>query len=779
MHYDERDLISEQHLTTLMSLANAHKAIKPEDLPWLIILMLCERQKHMLRLPNMWGKLPLAQRLSSLNDKATLDSTFLSKYSNELLESLDRSIMEHLGAHASKQEIQHLLNYAIDISIARLINIDYRHPKVVATFLNLVVPRLSSPILVDMTPTTAEVSLAAIEKPYNCHLIKQPPSEHKGLIDLKFVSTTSTPTYVENSLLKNNTYDGAAYLVDFATQNENKSGNATSSTVSPGGLKYLLLNQKNGRLFVVAPHKAHNKNTSPTTILDFLRRQAHIDALIDFTSYSPDGKLAPYLLIIADTRALEAEQQERPTLHISVDMDNEQLSTLDPVERTTLAAIIFNLWEKRSVPGDETLPTQVRRIINSQFKEGYRDIAGLCRELIKDEPLKASKSQTRQAETAQKQPSLMIEAHPVFTLLSARESPSCCYVIGNNGEGKSFLLRSLVDTLGREGRRAIGVTNAISDRFDFVKDQPDETFIYRGPRSSRSVISNVVRARLITQRVINIHSTEQRMAWLSAGLDELGLASRYYLARRGKTASTDSGSVIALHAAIAQGINADDYEIAMVRKERDDHTGSRPVIPFSHLSSGEQTLTTLLINIIEAAQVGDVIIIDEPEISLHTAWQQLLPALFSDLCSKMQIHFLVATHSPVLIANATWPTDHCFLAQTGELHSIPPDKRRSVETVLLDGFKTYTPHNREVHERCARLVADTIAQANQPASEADQPENTAIKELQALQNLITTSERHFQGRHEDPQSKRSKESDLDLIEKAMAAIDLIGKAARP
>ncbi|MBC3464865.1 AAA family ATPase [Pseudomonas sp. RW10S2] len=779
MHYDERDLISEQHFKTLMSLANTHKTIKPDDLPWLIILMLCERQKHILRMPNMWEKTTLAQRLSSLNDKATLDNTFLSKYSNDLLEDLERRIMEHLDAHASKQEIRHLLNYAIDIFIARLINIDYRHPKVVATFLNLVIPRLSSPMLVDMTPTTAEISLAAVENPYNCHMIKQPPSEHRGLIDLKFVSTASTPTYVENSLLKNKTYEGAAYLVDFATQNESKSGNGAASTVSPGGLKYLLLNQKDGRLFVVAPHKAHNKNTSPTKILDFLKRQAHIDALIDFTSYSPDGKLAPYLLIIADTRALEAEQQERPTLHISVDMDNEQLSSLDPVERTTLAAVIFNLWEKRSAPDDEILPTQVRRIVNGQFKDGYRDIAGLCRQSTKDEPLKASKGQTRQAGTAKKQPSLMIDAQPVIALLSAHQPPSCCYVIGNNGEGKSFLLRSVVDTLGSEGRRAIGITNASSDRFDFVKGESSTHFLYRGPRSSKSVISNVARARQITQRVINIHDAKHRRAWLSTCLDKLDLSSRYYLVRQGKTATTDSGSIVPLSSKMAQGINADDYEIAMVRKEPDDHTGSRPVIPFSHLSSGEQALTTLLINIIEAAQADDVIVIDEPEISLHTAWQQLLPTLFSDLCSKIQIHFLVATHSPVLIANATWPTDHCFLAQGGELHSISPDKRRSVETVLLDGFKTYTPHNREVHERCARLVADTIAQANQPASEADQPENTAINELQELQKIITTSERHLQGRHADPQSKRSKESDLDLIEKAIAAIDLIGKAARP
>ncbi|HEK1767678.1 TPA: ATP-binding protein [Pseudomonas putida] len=777
MHYDERDLISEQHFKELMVRANAHENIEAEDAPWLIILMLCARQKSMMSGGTHWEKQSLQNKLLSLSEKTTLGSTLLSSYSNDKFEKLKQSFMAHLDAHASEQEIQHLLNYSIDTFIGRLLKIDYRHPKVVAAFMNLVIPSLAKKLLVDMSPTTAEITLATYGKPHSCHMIKQPPFEHKWLMDLKFVSTSS-PTYVENSSLKLNTYDQASFLVDFVTQGKEGTG-SEASTVSPGGLKYLLQNQRNGRLFIVAPHRPLNKHTSPAQILAFLKRQTHIDALIDFTSYSPDGKLVPYLLIIADTRALEAEQQERPTLHISVDMDNEQLSTLDPVERTTLAAIIFNLWEKRSVPGDETLPTQVRRIINSQFKEGYRDIAGLCRELIKDEPLKASKSQTRQAGTAQKQPSLMIDAQPVFALLSARQSPSCCYVIGNNGEGKSFLLRSVVDTLGREGRRAIGITNAISDRFDFVKDQPDETFIYRGPRSSRSVISNVVRARLITQRVINIHSTEQRMAWLSAGLDELGLASRYYLARRGKTASTDSGSVIALHAAIAQGINADDYEIAMVRKGRDDHTGSRPVIPFSHLSSGEQTLTTLLINIIEAAQAGDVIIIDEPEISLHTAWQQLLPALFSDLCSKMQIHFLVATHSPVLIANATWPTDHCFLAQAGELHSIPPDKRRSVETVLLDGFKTYTPHNREVHERCARLVADTIAQANQPASETEQPENTAIKELQELQNLITTSERHFQGRHEDPQSKRSKKSDLDLIEKAMAAIDLIGKAARP
>jgi hypothetical protein len=39
---------------------------------------------------------------------------------------------------------------------------------------------------------------------------------------------------------------------------------------------------------------------------------------------------------------------------------------------------------------------------------------------------------------------------------------------------------------------------------------------------------------------------------------------------------------------------------------------------------------------------------------------------------------------------------------------IPRNELRSVESALFDGFSTYTPRNRAVHEECAHIVAEAI-----------------------------------------------------------------------
>jgi predicted ATPase len=49
------------------------------------------------------------------------------------------------------------------------------------------------------------------------------------------------------------------------------------------------------------------------------------------------------------------------------------------------------------------------------------------------------------------------------------------------------------------------------------------------------------------------------------------------------------------------------------------------------------------------AKHGSLVIIDEPEISLHVAWQQRLGKTFSDIARLRELHVVVATHSPQVI----------------------------------------------------------------------------------------------------------------------------------
>ena len=46
---------------------------------------------------------------------------------------------------------------------------------------------------------------------------------------------------------------------------------------------------------------------------------------------------------------------------------------------------------------------------------------------------------------------------------------------------------------------------------------------------------------------------------------------------------------------------------------------------------------------------GSVVVLDEPEISLHVSWQQKLGRYYSDICRVRNIQMIVATHSPQVI----------------------------------------------------------------------------------------------------------------------------------
>lgn len=71
------------------------------------------------------------------------------------------------------------------------------------------------------------------------------------------------------------------------------------------------------------------------------------------------------------------------------------------------------------------------------------------------------------------------------------------------------------------------------------------------------------------------------------------------------------------------------------------------------LSSGEQQEVVLLYELLFKVQPGTLVLIDEPEISLHVAWQkQFLDDLFKIVDLK-NISVIIATHSPQII-NEHW-----------------------------------------------------------------------------------------------------------------------------
>lgn len=76
-------------------------------------------------------------------------------------------------------------------------------------------------------------------------------------------------------------------------------------------------------------------------------------------------------------------------------------------------------------------------------------------------------------------------------------------------------------------------------------------------------------------------------------------------------------------------------------------------LPLSQLSSGEQHQIVLLYELIFKVSPNTLILIDEPEISLHVAWQKEFLNDLKEIINLQKMSVIMATHSPTIVG-ANW-----------------------------------------------------------------------------------------------------------------------------
>ncbi|MFB8386916.1 AAA family ATPase [Microbacterium sp. NPDC055910] len=76
-------------------------------------------------------------------------------------------------------------------------------------------------------------------------------------------------------------------------------------------------------------------------------------------------------------------------------------------------------------------------------------------------------------------------------------------------------------------------------------------------------------------------------------------------------------------------------------------------LPVARLSSGEQHLVALFTLLLFAARPGSLVLIDEPEISLHAAWKHAFLADITRVAALSNLQVLLATHSSGIV-NGRW-----------------------------------------------------------------------------------------------------------------------------
>ncbi len=135
-------------------------------------------------------------------------------------------------------------------------------------------------------------------------------------------------------------------------------------------------------------------------------------------------------------------------------------------------------------------------------------------------------------------------------------------------------------------------------------------------------------------------------------------------------------------------------------------------------SSGEahflSNMLFLLNNLVD--HKTNVVLIDEPEISLHPKWQREYVLKIYDYFYKNDIKLFIATHAPLIISKVQVSNKdiyqnymqkvkyNIFKVNNEILHSIEEDEDYSVESLYWEVFGILTPDNSFLSRHCVSLL---------------------------------------------------------------------------
>lgn len=104
-------------------------------------------------------------------------------------------------------------------------------------------------------------------------------------------------------------------------------------------------------------------------------------------------------------------------------------------------------------------------------------------------------------------------------------------------------------------------------------------------------------------------------------------------------------------------------------------------------SSGEQCLLVMILGIAGHIRSNSLILIDEPEISLHPSWQsRFMDLIITTFKNYRDCHFIIATHSPQIVSRLS--QENCFITTMDDniLHPASDFHHRSADYQLTELF---------------------------------------------------------------------------------------------
>lgn len=349
-------------------------------------------------------------------------------------------------------------------------------------------------------------------------------------------------------------------------------------------------------------------------------------------------------------------------------------------------------------------------------------------------------------------------------------------MVGNNGAGKSRMLSKICDYYNcvehEHVKSILCISNSVTDKFDFLAGYKCK---YLGARSVNNAIfwssldreiakqvcagirngkrkyfgklqnslgieffitfpKAIRRATLTKESLAEL--VDKRKTKNTKITDKISLAGRNWLARALRERIEISKVPIDRGKDLLSFLELNPEVIAEVRK-------GDTYLRFHDLSSGEQNKISMALKILANASDNLIVLIDEPELSLHMQWQAEFHEFLCDVTEDFSnYHIVIATHSPVIVSEATKGSGADAIlvlenetsegASTGDLDALEctvasASNIKSFEYTVLDYFKLATYNTPSFDMKIAELMLD--------AAEAGQDASIQLVELEDLRKV--------------------------------------------
>lgn len=314
-------------------------------------------------------------------------------------------------------------------------------------------------------------------------------------------------------------------------------------------------------------------------------------------------------------------------------------------------------------------------------------------------------------------------------------------IIGPNGSGKSTFLRNSALEFIKDNKNVIAICPSMYDKFQNIKGK---MFSFTGGRlGKRLVQKNIIELlKKVSKDDLNLLKNVSQTLLYMGFRGEIGIKLKYlndhalenlrssinsekkYLdikqavRRWSSEASVDEIVWLKVESfSINEISNSIISKLTFFENLLKKHNvissieyylkkGNEP-IPLFDASSGELTLLSSVIFICNHIDRNSVIIIDEPETSLHPLWQKEYLSKILDLFHYWQPKIIIATHSPIIVSGVE--SDHRNikvkiheLGLNNEL--IIDSKSESIEETMWERFKILTPHSSYLTNQITALL---------------------------------------------------------------------------